>query len=206
MHVGTSIPHGFNHLVGECSDFCVTLGSGHGKSRVPGWSEPSLLNTSGKSPSLPCRGNAILNDQPTSPAAGSRAVGRILPPTPSLSQARARFPIRCQRAMIASSMVPKEQDSARQPLHMVISEQLRGHIESGKYEPGERLPSEFDAVTPLSTRAARRHASRFRRLRSACYRLPSAFLNHPLLIHRPLDRRQFSPTQGHQICRRQLYL
>jgi len=46
--------------------------------------------------------------------------------------------------MVASSMVPKEQDSAKQPLHMVISEQLRGHIESGRYEPGERLPSEFD--------------------------------------------------------------
>lgn len=41
-------------------------------------------------------------------------------------------------------MVPSEQISGRQPLHVAISEQLREQIESGRYEPGERLPSEFD--------------------------------------------------------------
>lgn len=41
-------------------------------------------------------------------------------------------------------MVPNGQDEDRQPLHVAISEQLKAHIESGKYEPGQRLPSEFD--------------------------------------------------------------
>jgi GntR family transcriptional regulator len=41
-------------------------------------------------------------------------------------------------------MVPGGQDSERQPLHVAISEQLKEKIEAGDYEPGERLPSEFD--------------------------------------------------------------
>ncbi|MGF1522459.1 MAG: GntR family transcriptional regulator [Leptolyngbyaceae cyanobacterium] len=41
-------------------------------------------------------------------------------------------------------MVPSEPSAAKQPLHIVISEQLKAQIESGEYEPGERLPSEFD--------------------------------------------------------------
>ncbi|MEO0408385.1 MAG: GntR family transcriptional regulator [Cyanobacteria bacterium P01_A01_bin.135] len=32
----------------------------------------------------------------------------------------------------------------KQPLHIAISEKLRAKIEAGQYEPGERLPSEFD--------------------------------------------------------------
>ncbi|MGB3291779.1 MAG: GntR family transcriptional regulator [Phormidesmis sp.] len=34
--------------------------------------------------------------------------------------------------------------SVKQPLHITISEQLKKQIDSGQYEPGERLPSEFD--------------------------------------------------------------
>ncbi|WP_201279060.1 GntR family transcriptional regulator [Leptolyngbya iicbica] len=41
-------------------------------------------------------------------------------------------------------MVPSGQEADNQPLHVAISEQLKAKIESGKYEPGERLPSEFD--------------------------------------------------------------
>jgi DNA-binding GntR family transcriptional regulator len=41
-------------------------------------------------------------------------------------------------------MVPGEQTSDKQPLHVAISEQLKDNIEAGEYEPGERLPSEFD--------------------------------------------------------------
>lgn len=42
------------------------------------------------------------------------------------------------------SMVPNEQEADKQPLHMAISEQLKADIEGGDYEPGDRLPSEFD--------------------------------------------------------------
>ncbi len=41
-------------------------------------------------------------------------------------------------------MVSSGQDTSSQPLHMVISEKLKEKIEAGLYEPGERLPSEFD--------------------------------------------------------------
>lgn len=41
-------------------------------------------------------------------------------------------------------MGPSGQDVDKQPLHVTISEQLKAKIEAGKYEPGERLPSEFD--------------------------------------------------------------
>ena len=41
-------------------------------------------------------------------------------------------------------MVPSEPGSDRQPLHIVISEQLKQKIEAGDYSLGERLPSEFD--------------------------------------------------------------
>ncbi|MGB7314124.1 MAG: GntR family transcriptional regulator [Nodosilinea sp.] len=41
-------------------------------------------------------------------------------------------------------MVSSEEETERQPLHVVISEQLKEKIETGAYEPGERLPSEFD--------------------------------------------------------------
>lgn len=41
-------------------------------------------------------------------------------------------------------MVPSEQLSDKQPLHVAISEQLKQKIEAGEYEPGSRLPSEFD--------------------------------------------------------------
>ncbi|NEZ64573.1 GntR family transcriptional regulator [Leptolyngbyaceae cyanobacterium CCMR0082] len=46
--------------------------------------------------------------------------------------------------MTLHSMVPSEPGAAKQPLHMVISEQLKEKIEAGQYEPGQRLPSEFD--------------------------------------------------------------
>ncbi|MEM0981210.1 MAG: GntR family transcriptional regulator [Cyanobacteria bacterium P01_H01_bin.58] len=46
--------------------------------------------------------------------------------------------------MTFSSMVPSEQGSERQPLHISISEQLKKRIETGQYQPGQRLPSEFD--------------------------------------------------------------
>ncbi|MEL7315904.1 MAG: GntR family transcriptional regulator, partial [Cyanobacteria bacterium J06559_3] len=46
--------------------------------------------------------------------------------------------------MTSFFMVPSEPGAAKQPLHIVISEQLKAQIESGEYEPGERLPSEFD--------------------------------------------------------------
>lgn len=46
--------------------------------------------------------------------------------------------------MTSYFMVPSEQDSERQPLHVSISEQLKAQIESGQYQPGQRLPSEFD--------------------------------------------------------------
>ena len=41
-------------------------------------------------------------------------------------------------------MVTSGQEADNQPLHVAISEQLKAKIEAGKYEPGERLPSEFD--------------------------------------------------------------
>jgi GntR family transcriptional regulator len=41
-------------------------------------------------------------------------------------------------------MAPSGQEAGNQPLHVSISEQLKAKIEVGKYEPGERLPSEFD--------------------------------------------------------------
>lgn len=41
-------------------------------------------------------------------------------------------------------MVPSEQASDKKPLHFAISEQLKEKIEAREYEPGERLPSEFD--------------------------------------------------------------
>ncbi len=41
-------------------------------------------------------------------------------------------------------MMPSGQEAENQPLHVAISEQLKAKIEAGKYEPGERLPSEFD--------------------------------------------------------------
>lgn len=44
----------------------------------------------------------------------------------------------------ASFMVPPERSSDRQPMHVVIAEQLREQIESGDYAPGQRMPSEFD--------------------------------------------------------------
>ena len=46
--------------------------------------------------------------------------------------------------MASSFMVPSEPSAAKQPLHITISEQLKAQIESGEYEPGRRLPSEFD--------------------------------------------------------------
>ncbi|MEM9153718.1 MAG: GntR family transcriptional regulator [Cyanobacteria bacterium P01_F01_bin.33] len=42
----------------------------------------------------------------------------------------------------SSSTVPSS--AQKQPLHIIISEQLKDQIESGQYEPGKRLPSEFD--------------------------------------------------------------
>ena len=44
-------------------------------------------------------------------------------------------------------MMPSGQEAENQPLHVSISEQLKAKIEAGKYEPGERLPSEFDLGT-----------------------------------------------------------
>ena len=41
-------------------------------------------------------------------------------------------------------MVPSELCADKQPLHIVISEQLKQKIETGHYAPGQRLPSEFD--------------------------------------------------------------
>ncbi|MEM6254270.1 MAG: GntR family transcriptional regulator [Cyanobacteria bacterium P01_D01_bin.156] len=41
-------------------------------------------------------------------------------------------------------MVLLEPSTDKQPLHIVIAEQLRIKIEAGQYEPGARLPSEFD--------------------------------------------------------------
>ena len=41
-------------------------------------------------------------------------------------------------------MVPTQPSIHKQPLHISISEQLKNQIETGQYEPGERLPSEFD--------------------------------------------------------------
>lgn len=46
--------------------------------------------------------------------------------------------------MTSFFMVSGEHSSDKQPLHIVISEQLKAQIEAGTYEPGERLPSEFD--------------------------------------------------------------
>ncbi|MDB9529370.1 GntR family transcriptional regulator [Oscillatoria sp. CS-180] len=42
------------------------------------------------------------------------------------------------------SMVPSSQGIDKQHLHITISEKLKQKIETGEYEPGERLPSEFD--------------------------------------------------------------
>ncbi|MGF1513689.1 MAG: GntR family transcriptional regulator [Elainellaceae cyanobacterium] len=41
-------------------------------------------------------------------------------------------------------MIPNGQSADKHPLHIMISEKLRAQIEAGRYEPGERLPSEFD--------------------------------------------------------------
>ena len=41
-------------------------------------------------------------------------------------------------------MVSSKPSADKQPLHIVISEQLKAQIEAGQYAPGERLPSEFD--------------------------------------------------------------
>ena len=46
--------------------------------------------------------------------------------------------------MMTISMVPEDPASDKQPLHVVISKQLKEKIDAGAYEPGERLPSEFD--------------------------------------------------------------
>jgi DNA-binding GntR family transcriptional regulator len=46
--------------------------------------------------------------------------------------------------MMTISMVPEDQASDKQPLHVLISQQLKEKIDTGAYEPGERLPSEFD--------------------------------------------------------------
>ena len=46
--------------------------------------------------------------------------------------------------MTLSFMVPSEPSANRQPLHIAISEKLKAQIESGQYEPRERLPSEYD--------------------------------------------------------------
>lgn len=47
----------------------------------------------------------------------------------------------------------------KQPLHISISEQLKGQIESGQYAPGERLPSEFDLGEAFGvSRTTVRHA------------------------------------------------
>lgn len=45
------------------------------------------------------------------------------------------------------AMVPMAsagESADKQPLHIAISERLKGQIESGQYPPGERMPSEFD--------------------------------------------------------------
>lgn len=41
-------------------------------------------------------------------------------------------------------MVPTQSSTHKQPLHISIAEQIKDQIEAGQYEPGERLPSEFD--------------------------------------------------------------
>ncbi|MEO0490236.1 MAG: GntR family transcriptional regulator [Cyanobacteria bacterium P01_A01_bin.123] len=47
--------------------------------------------------------------------------------------------------MTSSFMVPSEPSTtAKQPLHIVISEKLKAQIEAGQYKPGQRLPSEYD--------------------------------------------------------------
>lgn len=46
--------------------------------------------------------------------------------------------------MMTIFMVLGEQAADKQPLHVVISEKLKAQIETGHYEPGKRLPSEFD--------------------------------------------------------------
>ena len=45
---------------------------------------------------------------------------------------------------MAYSMVPSEPGAGKQPMHIVISQQLKEKIEAGYYAPGQRLPSEFD--------------------------------------------------------------
>ena len=50
-------------------------------------------------------------------------------------------------------------DLVKQPLHVSISEQLKEQIELGRYEPGERLPSEFDLGETFGvSRTTVRHA------------------------------------------------
>ena len=46
--------------------------------------------------------------------------------------------------MASFSMVPSGPVTPKRPLHLVISEQLKQQIETGRYVSGERLPSEFD--------------------------------------------------------------
>ena len=49
--------------------------------------------------------------------------------------------------------------TAKQPLHISISEKLKEQIESDKYAPGERLPSEFDLGARFGvSRTTVRHA------------------------------------------------
>ncbi|MEM9448447.1 MAG: GntR family transcriptional regulator [Cyanobacteria bacterium P01_E01_bin.6] len=45
---------------------------------------------------------------------------------------------------VSSAMASTPPRPPKQPLHISISEQLKDHIEAGQYEPGEKLPSEFD--------------------------------------------------------------
>jgi len=46
--------------------------------------------------------------------------------------------------MASLSMVSLGQNADKPPLHIAISEKLKAQIEAGRYEPGARLPSEFD--------------------------------------------------------------
>ena len=48
------------------------------------------------------------------------------------------------RAKTSPFMVPSDQSTERQPLHVAISEKLNAQIEAGQYAPGARLPSEFE--------------------------------------------------------------
>lgn len=55
-----------------------------------------------------------------------------------------KMPEITSQRMMTISMVPESQAADKQPLHVVISQQLKEKIDTGAYEPGERLPSEFD--------------------------------------------------------------